>query len=87
MKLMTAQEARQLVDMGKVWRENHLLDILEKTMNDIRDAALSGKTAITMEVISNEVNLSAFESELSERGFNVKVLRGPWPPRSVEVSW
>lgn len=87
MKLMTAQEAQQLVGMGKVWRENHLLDILDKTMKDIRSAALAGKTAITLEVISNEVNLTAFESELSELGFGVKALRSPWPPRSIEISW
>lgn len=87
MKLITAQEARQLIGMGKVWRENHLLDILEKTMSDIRNAALAGRTAITLEVIANEVNLSVFESELSGLGFDVKVLRGPWPPRSIEISW
>lgn len=87
MKLMTAQEARQLVETGKVWRENHLADIMQKAMTDIRNAAMAGKTAITIEVISNEVNLDAFEAELLKLGFSVKFLRGPWPPRSLEIFW
>lgn len=87
MKLITAQEARQLVDMGKVWRENHLLDILAKTMKDIGNAAIAGKTAITLEVIANEVNLDALESELVKQGFTVRFLREPWPPRSIEILW
>ncbi len=87
MKLMTAQEARSLVEMGRAWRENHLLDILEKTMNDIENAAKAGKTAITIEMIANGVNLDALESELVRLGFTVKLLRSPWPPRSMEIFW
>ena len=87
MKLMTAQEARSLLEAGKAWRENRLLDILKKIMNDIENAALAGKTAITVEVIANEVNLDALHSELSRLGFSVKFLRSPWPPRSLEIQW
>ncbi len=87
MELITAKEARDLLDMGKFWRQNHLTDILEKTMNDIRNAAVAGKTAITLEVIPNEVNLDAFETELVRLGFTVKFLRSPWPPRSIEILW
>ena len=87
MQLITAEEARKLVELGQEWRKNNLVDILEKTMNDIGKASLVGKKAITIESISNQVNLSAFQNELTGLGFNVKILSYPWPPRCIEISW
>ncbi|NNM82389.1 MAG: hypothetical protein HKL98_07315 [Burkholderiales bacterium] len=87
MDLITAKEARQLYEIGATWRENHLVGIMKSAMQDIHDAALAGKTAITLESVPNEVIFAALESELARLGFEVRALRSPWPPRSLEISW
>ena len=87
MKLITAQEARQLGDMAREWKKGNLIDILDKTMQDIKGATMAGKSAITMESISPNVSLTAFVSELVALGYEVIVLEPPFPPRCVNISW
>jgi hypothetical protein len=87
MKLMTAQEARELGEMSKEWKKGNLIDILEKTMEDIKGASIAGKSAITMESISPNVSLTAFVAELASLGYDVMVLDPPFPPRYVKISW
>lgn len=87
MNLITASEARRLYEESRNWRENRLVDILASAMADIGAAALAGRTAITLESIPNETGLAALEAEFARLGYQVRMLRSPWPPRSLEISW
>lgn len=87
MKLITAQEARELGEQSKEWKKGNLIDILEKIMEDIKGASIAGKTAITIESVSPNVSLTAFVAELTGLGYEVLVLDPPFPPRCIKISW
>lgn len=82
----TAETARRIRETMGRWRDARCVTLMEATLADIRQAAVSGKSQLRIESVGDLVDIEAFMRELQQLGF-LAVGIGDAGKRSLEISW